>query len=715
MSVIPLVQPDGPPPPSTQKTWETYLHESLEDTWRPDEWDPQNVTFTGKLGSPHTGIAVCLREGCDVIVDGAARNCTGCRKAKSKLPPGDSLPPRAPHPRRSSQPRAAAEFSLSHLPPTLRNEILYGLQDRDRQQLAIRPYYVRLFLKRIRPETNSLLDLQDADYRGMTKSLLRSFQQSLGQLKMIYRGSDGTEDDIWDCALVGLVSQRDQTYRAVSGHLDFTIISQRWLRDITKEVLRSIRPSAATCQQYIQATAIASSVLTGRANGDRPTKLNTADMSAIFQEISSSRNPKTGNIYSHSHRRGLLGYWRRLNEYARASGLMDDIPGSFVLRSDHVVKPVDISEDTIGRTIPEEWIAYLDSKIHLLANTSSYAPKGWKVEDLREMYRVFYQILRDTGRRPSEVARLTSNPVEYIRSEPSLIYDNRKAGRNRRRLPIDRSTAEVIEEWRQKRSKLPVSPHSAGYLFPTPGTRNQERRGHLSTGQFRKIFNRWVDTISSPLGLSETAASFRASDLELYGFRHAYAQRHADNGTPIDVLRDLMDHREIDTTMGYYQVTLKRKQKAVSLVSRRAVDRDGTAAPFTTGSAYERASVATAYGNCTEPSNVKAGGKSCPIRFQCSGCSFYRPDPSYIGAIEQQIAQLRADRAIAVTAEASQWVIENIDAQIDSYQKIIETMQKQLNELPSEEREAISSACSDLRKARQITLIPVESVNRRSE
>ncbi len=30
-----------------------------------------------------------------------------------------------------------------------------------------------------------------------------------------------------------------------------------------------------------------------------------------------------------------------------------------------------------------------------------------------------------------------------------------------------------------------------------------------------------------------------------------YAQRHADNGTPVDVLRELMDHRSVDTTMGY--------------------------------------------------------------------------------------------------------------------------------------------------------------------
>ncbi|KPI22883.1 hypothetical protein OV320_1340 [Actinobacteria bacterium OV320] len=63
--------------------------------------------------------------------------------------------------------------------------------------------------------------------------------------------------------------------------------------------------------------------------------------------------------------------------------------------------------------------------------------------------------------------------------------------------------------------------------------------------------------------------------------------------------------------------------------------------------AYELRSVAVPYGGCTERSNVKAAGSSCPIRFQCAGCGFYRPDHSYLPAIEQHINELRADREAA--------------------------------------------------------------------
>ena len=52
------------------------------------------------------------------------------------------------------------------------------------------------------------------------------------------------------------------------------------------------------------------------------------------------------------------------------------------------------------------------------------------------MHRTIYQILRDTGRRPGEVVSLRIDCLEIIDGQHNLIYDNHKAGRLRRRLPI---------------------------------------------------------------------------------------------------------------------------------------------------------------------------------------------------------------------------------------------------------------------------------------
>ncbi|RDH13809.1 tyrosine-type recombinase/integrase [Tsukamurella pulmonis] len=714
MTVVAFAPPEKAVLAASQQSWGEFVAASLnEQPWRPDEWDPDTYLFIGSLKSAQTGISTCLREGCEVLVDGDTQLCAGCRKAKVKLPPGGALPPRSPHGRRSTDPGAAARFSLAALAPDLRNEIVYGLQDRDRQQLAIRPMLVRRLVKYLPAAATTLLDLDDTRYTGMPRALLRSLQQALRRLELLYRDEDGTEGDVWDCALVGLASHRGRSYVAVTGTLNFTAIRQQWLRDLTRDVLRSLRPNVQECKRYIQAAELASVALSGRRNGNVPERLSAGDMAEICRVIAGAINPRTGGPYSVAHSQAIIGWWRRLTDHARGSGLMDQIPGTFVVRPGQTPRRPKASEDDLGRAIPEEWTAHLDRQLHLLGTTSSFTPKGWHLDDVREMYRVFYQVLRDTGRRPSEIGRLTDNPVEYVRGQPSLIYDNMKAGRHRRRLPIDMSTANIIEAWRQRVQALYVPIACVGYLFPALGGRNKERSGHLNPSQFRRIFNAWVEIIAPPQGLSERAVAFRAEDLELYGFRHAYAQRHADNGTPVDVLRDLMDHREIDTTMGYYQVTLTRKQKAVALVSQMAVDREGTAAPFASELAYERASVATAYGNCTEPSNVKAGGQSCPIRFQCSGCSFYRSDPSYLAAIEQQIAQLRADRAVARTVDAASWVIDNLDAQIRSYEQVAHTMREQLANLPESEQASINSACTDLRKARQAALIPADSLRRR--
>jgi len=38
-----------------------------------------------------------------------------------------------------------------------------------------------------------------------------------------------------------------------------------------------------------------------------------------------------------------------------------------------------------------------------------------------------------------------------------------------------------------------------------------------------------------------------------YAYRHTYAQRHADAGVPIDVLAELLDHRNLNVTRCYYR------------------------------------------------------------------------------------------------------------------------------------------------------------------
>ncbi|MFF1422049.1 hypothetical protein [Streptomyces sp. NPDC058280] len=144
-----------------------------------------------------------------------------------------------------------------------------------------------------------------------------------------------------------------------------------------------------------------------------------------------------------------------------------------------------------------------------------------------------------------------------------------------------------------------------------------------------------------------------------------------------------MDHRNASTTMGYYRVTIKRKRQAVDTLRLHAVERHGNTAQFPSGVSYEQKSVAVPFGGCTEPSNVKAGGQKCPIRFQCAGCGFYRPDTSYLPAIEDHVRELKADRETAEAIGADDFVIRNLSDQVTAFQGVIERMNQRMADPPA--------------------------------
>ncbi|MEU8482311.1 hypothetical protein [Streptomyces sp. NPDC048641] len=159
---------------------------------------------------------------------------------------------------------------------------------------------------------------------------------------------------------------------------------------------------------------------------------------------------------------------------------------------------------------------------------------------------------------------------------------------------------------------------------------------------------------------------------------------------------------------------MERKRAAVQTLRLHSVDRVGRPAPFSSNLSYESKSVAVPYGNCVEPSNVKAGGKKCPIRFQCAGCGFYRPDPSYLPAIEDHIRALKADRELAEAMDADAFVIRNITDQIEAFQGVIERMNARMEELPAEIQAEVEETSKVLRKIRAggRTLLPLSVVQR---
>jgi integrase len=156
---------------------------------------------------------------------------------------------------------------------------------------------------------------------------------------------------------------------------------------------------------------------------------------------------------------------------------------------------------------------------------------------------------------------------------PVLVYDNAKAHRMRRRLPISEHTAVLITEQKTAvRQRFPGTPPARLALLPS---RRLNPAGSRPITEDNLIGRHriWLNTMG-PLRRAD-GTEYDKNLITPYSYRHSYAQRHADTSVPIDVLRELMDHTSMDTTQRYYRVGESRRREAVDKVTAMQFDRHG--------------------------------------------------------------------------------------------------------------------------------------------
>jgi integrase len=174
---------------------------------------------------------------------------------------------------------------------------------------------------------------------------------------------------------------------------------------------------------------------------------------------------------------------------------MGQVPDPFrpARRRHRVVE--DPNEEELGKALPESVIRQLDANLDLLGPVGRAG--SFAAADLQAMHQVIYRLLRDTGRRPGEVVSLKTGCIEVIGGAHNLIYDNHKAGRLRRRLPITSETAQAVVSWERRRSELPDPPATRQWLFPSPLLRYNQALGHLGSGCIGLAFRTWVGRIAT--------------------------------------------------------------------------------------------------------------------------------------------------------------------------------------------------------------------------
>jgi integrase len=328
--------------------------------------------------------------------------------------------------------------------------------------------------------------------------------------------------------------------------------------------------------------------------------------------------------------------------------------------------------------------------------------------------RTAVELAIDTGRRPEEICDLDFDCL--ARDEdglPVLIYDNHKANRPGRRLPISEHTAALITAQQQRvRTHYPHTPVGELKLLPTD-RRNPGGRRAITGFSLAFAHRVWVEQL--PVLHTADGIEYDKAKIVLYAYRHSFAQRHADAGVPVEVLRELMSHRKLETTSGYYRVGETRRREAVDRVTAMQFDRHGNRiwrqAQALLDSEHARRAVgevAVPFGVCAEPSNIKAGGGACPFRFRCAGCDHFRTDVSYLPDLQAYLDDLlRTRERLLATNDLDEWARAEAmpsTEEITRIRRLIARISGGLDELTPDQRDHVDHAVTVVRRHRSVML-----------
>ena len=230
-------------------------------------------------------------------------------------------------------------------------------------------------------------------------------------------------------------------------------------------------------------------------------------------------------------------------------------------------------------------------------------------------------------------------------------------------------------------------------------------------------------TTTSALGVrfnTRDGAEFDKTRIVPYAWRHSYAQRHADAGVPIDVLAELLDHRNLNVTRRYYRVGEDRRRAAVDTVTALSFDRHGNriwrdaqALLESEHARYAIGEVAVPYGTCSEPSNVQAGGGACPVRFRCIGCDHYRTTVAHLPDLQAYLDDLlrTRERLAATTIDGvDDWARTDATPtkeEITRIRRLINRIKGDVAELDQTQRAGIDEAVAVVRRHRAAHAVPL--------
>jgi integrase len=349
--------------------------------------------------SPRSTFGLC-RMACDALACGGDGLCGGHLRhwRRASRPAGAAF--EAWRALVGEQLPASRYVDVSALSETVRWEFLLGLSVAIDGHRRTRISELRRVVSLL-GQTN-VASIAELDVTGVRTPGVRLFVAWLqDRLRLAFADPDSEwRKDVWDMRVFG----KPQAYR-----VDFTQISQPWLRELAKQWAREQAPlvHAASTRRAVASIGELSRSLRRRDDrGKHPTLLGRQDISLFLARV--TRAHSAGRVSA--HKRSVLiadvSYFLRQArdlELGAESRPVFGLPASFTLSREEVRRVARAPAPPPARALPDTVVAQLLAPDALALLEQMHG----------ERVRIAVELLADTGRRPNEICILSWDCLDF--------------------------------------------------------------------------------------------------------------------------------------------------------------------------------------------------------------------------------------------------------------------------------------------------------------
>lgn len=507
-----------------------------------------------------------------------------------------------------SAPRHCEMIAFLCLPPRLRLEMQYVLQQRrDEQQARLTPKLARHAINVLAATgMNSLLEWPDELWRerlrtapGARKASSAFLAYARREVENLYYGAGWDVEyprDVWRLRNLGITG--------TLAHLHFTAIGQPWLKDLAKRWTRwrltcglslaTVGAGLAAVTRFAAFLARPELGVTGLA------KVNRAMLERYLAEL----HGLGGSTHHHQRIIGQLGIF--LTDIRRHHW-------DTTLPTDAVLFTEDVPRET--KRLPRALAEHVMAQVEDPANLDRWQDPA---------YRLITLILMRCGLRLKDATRLPFDCLAHdADGAPYLRYLNHKMNREAL-VPIDEELQQDIRDQQQR--LLQRWPDGVPVLFPRK-LKNVHGTEPMNGGTYRQVLTPWLERcdVRDEHG--------RPVHLTPHQWRHTLGTRLINRDVPQEVVRKILDHDSHEMTAHYarlHDTTVRRhweKARKVNISGESVtLDPNGPLAEAAWAKQrVGRATQALPNGYCGLPVV-----KTCPHANACLTCPMFITTPEFL-------------------------------------------------------------------------------------